>query len=67
MFVRLKTGAYAGEIREFPFVTGRNLVESGRAEEYRFGPQTAEVKNRVAPVANIPKVTAPAKKKKGKR
>ena len=33
MFVRLKVGAYAGEIREMKFADGRVLVDSGRADQ----------------------------------
>ena len=33
MFVRLKEGACAGEIREMKFADGRVLVDSGRADQ----------------------------------
>jgi hypothetical protein len=32
MFLRVKIGRYAGEIREFPFTVARDLLASGRAE-----------------------------------
>lgn len=72
MFVRLKTGAYAGEVRELSFTLATDLIANGRAEKYIPGLTVPEIKPAeeilVAPVVNTPKVTiAPAKKKKGKR
>jgi hypothetical protein len=32
MLLRLKTGRYAGEVREVPFVVARDLLAQGRAE-----------------------------------
>ena len=36
MFVRTKTGARAGELQEMAYDVGRQLVDSGRAEEVFF-------------------------------
>jgi len=36
MFVRMKTGRYAGEVREVEFTVGRDLVSLGRAERIDF-------------------------------
>jgi hypothetical protein len=36
MFVRIKIGAYAGEVREVPFVIGKDLVDNGRADKFTF-------------------------------
>lgn len=32
MFLRVKDGRYAGEIREFEYLDGKALLDSGRAE-----------------------------------
>jgi hypothetical protein len=50
MFVRMKTGRYAGEVREFPFATARDLIANERATRYEFG---SEVLRRVPAEAPI--------------
>lgn len=62
MFLRVKDGLYAGEIREFAPEVGRQLLASGRAENpYAEPPIAASV---AVPVAGTPSVgaTAPAEK-----
>jgi hypothetical protein len=36
MHVLLKDGAYAGQIRELRYSAAKELIDAGRAEEYRF-------------------------------
>lgn len=75
MFVRMKTGKYAGEVREVAFEAGRDLIDSGRADKFTFeGP--AELPLVVQSVADpldaevakpAPRIIAPGLKRKGKR
>lgn len=53
MYVRMKIGAYAGELRFVPFLTGRMLVERGHATVANPGLD--------APEATQPTPTAEAK------
>lgn len=63
MFVRMKTGRYAGEVREFPFATARDLIANERATRYEFG---SEVLRGVPAEAAAPAVVDEPKKKKPK-
>lgn len=38
MFVRMKIGGYAGEVREVTYEIGRGLLENHRAEKVSFDP-----------------------------
>jgi hypothetical protein len=74
MFVRLKTGAYAGQVRELSYKAARAMLDDGRAEQYVHGseiPQAAPAAEmtppRVTPVASVKKVPiATPKNKKGR-
>ena len=39
MYVRMKVGAYAGEIREVKYHVGVDLVRDGKAEKVSFDPE----------------------------
>ena len=60
MFLRLKIGLYAGEIREFPPEVARNLLAQGRAENPYAEPSSVPAVPTV--VAALPAKSAPAKR-----
>jgi len=56
MFVRMKIGAYAGEIREVAFLAGKQLVDAGRAIKIDLSCPSAE--SSPVPPAVIPHAAA---------
>jgi hypothetical protein len=64
----MKTGRYAGEVREFPFATARDLIANDRATRYQFGSEMAghggivQVLKRM-PAESVDTTPAPKKKK----
>jgi hypothetical protein len=69
MFVRMKTGRFAGEVREFPFATARDLIANDRATRYEFGSEVLRDMPAVAApaVVNEPKAKKPKAGKKNGR
>jgi hypothetical protein len=59
MFVRMKTGKYAGDVREVKFADGRELVALGRAEKIDFSGAAPPAKTEGGPAASpLPKAPA---------
>lgn len=64
MYVRMKDGAYCGEVRELQFQTARELIAAGRAEKFDFDSPNESPRD----TAHLPVAAAtPELPKKGRR
>lgn len=62
MRLRTTAGAYAGEIREYPYAAGMAALRSGTAE--RLTDETSTVPRDPAPRVTAPRTWRPIKKRK---